>query len=137
MTAYRRIDELPAESHPIGAVHPRDLRHRQALPTRLSSSGGDAHVVAPLSSETRRYLEMALASRRAAGLPAEIQECEAWKAFGRAINYAGSPPDTLRTSGAGTHSGVHDVHHPCEAEAVAAAVGEAPQAAYPRSRPTS
>lgn len=41
MTAYRRIDELPAESHPIGAVHPRDLRHRQALPTRLSSSGGE------------------------------------------------------------------------------------------------
>ncbi len=130
MTAYRRFDESP----PAGATPQQDLPARRLMLKRPHSGSGEAQVAAQPSVETPSYLELALASRRAAGLPDEIEDCDTWRAFGRAISHGGLSHETLRTSGAETRFGVHAVGRPSEAAAAAAAEDEVPRATDPRSR---
>ena len=128
MTAYRRFDESP----PANAALPEDLLTCRLLPERPDCGDGDARIGARPPVETPSYLELALASRRAAGLPDEIEDCEAWRAFGRAISYGGLPHP--HTSGADTRFEVHDVGRPCEVTAVVAADDEVHRTTAPRSR---
>ena len=87
MTAYRRADEAP----PADTARQRDLPTSRLVAVSPGCGGGDARIAAGPQIETFSYLELALNSRRAAGLPDEIEDCEAWRGFGRAISWGVSP----------------------------------------------
>lgn len=102
-------------------------------PLRLVSGqdpvGADSRARDEASPLGRHHLELALASRRAAGLPDEIAEFEPWRAFGRAITRRDPPLGTPRTSAVGRRCGFHDAQR----LSAAAAGLEAETAALPET----
>lgn len=107
MTAQRQ----PCDPNPLDEARGQQGRC-DAAPLRLASGqdpvGVDARTRDEASPVGRHYLALALASRRAAGLPDEIAEFEPWRAFGRAISRRDPPLGTPRTSAADRRCGLRD-----------------------------
>lgn len=131
MTAYRRpYDSSPTDESCRSQEGECDGAPLRSLPTH-DPLGTNGHADAEAASEGTHYLGLALASRRAAGLPDEIADYEPWRALSRAISRDDPLLGTPRTSGVDTRCGFHDVQR----RSVAAAGPVAESGALPATSP--
>jgi hypothetical protein len=134
MTAHRPVHD----SCPTDEASSHD-RHRNGVVLRLlpahEARRAEVHASDETALKETDYLALALASRRAAGLPDEITEYEPWRAFSRAINREDPPLATPRTFGADRRSGFPYAQHPSAPAAEPVTGSEAPPAANPQGRP--